>query len=100
MAILLIGYTRDAVRMYNARVIVSAVELTYYAQKNDPEKYPKRLEDISGSGKILPTIPTDPIHAVDLNAINTILQSLGVPDSIVDSNVTDKNGYRFVYNTT
>jgi hypothetical protein len=96
---MLIGYARDAVRLFNARTVSLAVELSYQSDVTASGKYPKNLEDLIGEGKLLSEYPKDPVSAVDLAALNATLKSLGVPDSVIDTDVSEANGYKFVYGT-
>lgn len=97
--VLVFGYSRDAVRLFNMRQLSVAVDLSHDRTPLGPG-YPESLQSIVGTGKILSEYPQDPIRVLDWSAVNSFLQMLGVPDTIVDTHVAEENGYRYVYETS
>jgi hypothetical protein len=95
----LIGYTRDVVRIYNLRILTSAIELSYYGNGNAHriEMYPRSLQEISGTGKLLSFVPEDPSTGANLEPIAKLAAAYGIPNFIIDPSVTPENGYQFEY---
>lgn len=95
IVLLVFGYARDVVRLFTVTQIQTAIELSH--DRSGAPGYPASLQDIVGPHKILSQYPRDPIVAFDWNAVNVLLQKLGIPDSFIDTHVTEAYGYRYIY---